>query len=118
MKKHSRFGIASCLIGVLNWGFIGLVVIDFRAGRNGFMDYLIGDGPVLGLFVIPFLLLVIPAIGIIGHVIGVLAAIVDLFQADCRRLFAVIGLIMNLIIPVSFLIGIIFLIAQSLLVAS
>ena len=113
MKKHSRFGIASCLIGVLNWGFVGLVVIDFRAGRNGFMDYLIGDGPVLGLFVIPFLLLIIPAIGIIGNVIGVLAAIIGLSKTDQKRSLAVLGLIMNLIIPAILFIGILFLFVRN-----
>ncbi len=111
-KKHSRFGIASCLIGVLNLGYVGLVALDDSYGSNGFLYHLTRLGPagLLGLIFILLFYLLIPAI---GNGLGFLVGTVELFNTQHKKLFAVLGVIVNAIIPVSFLVGLLLLIFRN-----
>jgi hypothetical protein len=111
IERHlSKFGIASCLIGVLNWSYAGFLVFDVRDGHKGFINYLLGDGPILGLIVFPVFFLIIP---MIGNVLGFLVGIVALFQTECKRTFSFLGLVMNAIIPSIFLIGFVWLVVRN-----
>jgi hypothetical protein len=109
-KQHSGFGIASSLIGVFNLCYAGILVFDVRDGHQGFIDYLLGDGPILGLIVFPVFFLIIP---VIGNVLGLLNGLVGLFQTEYKKPFAVLGVLMNLVIPVIFLIGFVWLVIQN-----
>jgi hypothetical protein len=90
-KKHSRFGIASCVIGVFNLVYVG----EWVFGWLGIFNRLVGDGPVLGLLVVPLIFLV----GGLGILTGILGGIGGLFESGRNRLFAVIGLVINLVPP-------------------
>lgn len=99
-RKHSRYGVASCLIGVLNLGYTGNLLFDWFNFVNDLVS--MGPGAIFGLFFIPLLFLIIPAI---GSGIGIIVGIVSLSQANHKRLFAVIGLIMNIAGPAILLIS-------------
>jgi hypothetical protein len=109
-RKHSRFGVVSFLIGVLNWSYAGILIFDVRDGHKGFIDYLAGDGPVLGLIVLPVFFLLIP---IIGNGLGLVIGGLGLFQTKHKKPFTVLGLVMNAIIPAIFLIGFVWLVVRN-----
>jgi hypothetical protein len=103
-RKHSGFGIASSLIGVFNLSYPVILVFDDSNGSNGFLYHLtrIGPGGLLGLVFILLFYLIIP---VIGNGLGLLVGLVGLFQNTYKKPFAILGLVMNAITSVMFLIG-------------
>jgi hypothetical protein len=109
MPKHSKLGIASCLIALGIWGCLALIfalILNFESfskflGDSFFKLLNIETG--LAVIVVVFLFGVIP-IG--GHLLGIIFGIAGSCAKNKQRVFAVIGLILNIlpffIIPILF----------------
>lgn len=98
-KKQSRYGIASCLIGVLNLSYAGFWVFVTLKDLHWYPEFLFGGpGGIFALVTIPILFLVVPAV---GNGIGLILGMIELFQPNCKRIFSVLGLIMNSLIPIT-----------------
>jgi len=108
--KHSKLGIASCLIAISIWLSLALIFV-LILNVNSFSKFLedafykllsIETG--LAVIVILFLFGVIP-IG--GHILGVIFGVVGSCAKNKQRVFAVIGLILNIlplvIVPLLFI---------------
>jgi hypothetical protein len=74
-------------------------------GGKLFLNRLLGDGPVLGLVVFPVLFLVIP---LFGNIIGLLFGLGELLLPNAQKHFAIIGILINIVIPIIILIGFLF----------
>lgn len=96
--RHTKLGIASCVIAVLVYlyflvaGYIGLYGLDAL-----FKDS--NELAALGIVIISFFIHL--AVCSVGFIIGLVFAIVGLTLKDRKRLFAVVGLVLNLIPLVS-----------------
>lgn len=100
IMKHSKHGIASCLIAIGIWFSLalifGLIIAQISVSKlvgNVFHEFLnIEIGLVIG-----------------GHILGIIFGIVGSCAKNKKRVFAVIGLILNIlpfvIIPLLFVFG-------------
>lgn len=93
--KNSRYGVASCLIGILNLVYSLNLLFDWFDIVNDLA------GPVFGLVFIPLLFLIIPAV---GNGIGLVVGMIGLYRTSQKRPFAVTGVAMNIVIPATLLI--------------
>lgn len=103
VKKHSKSGVASCLIALGVWFYFGVVILCvFYSERfwkildNIFSksDGTSGLGE-LGLAII-FLIFLLVVVPFIGHLIGLILGAIGTIQSTKNRLFGVIGLILNI----------------------
>lgn len=115
-KKHSKLGIASCVIALLTWFYLAVLVYlvyfndnftryisDNYLPRNSGMADFSGLGTALVLLLIFFV-----AIPVGGHLTGLVFGFLGAVQRTKKKTFAVAGLVMNLLI---FFSGIFFYIA-------
>jgi hypothetical protein len=88
-KPHSKLGVASFAIGVGTFsvavlGYAFLIIISTKAGSElnqyFFMYYIL------------FLFFVAP----VAHLVGEILGIIPLFIKNCRKLFPILGLLVNL----------------------
>lgn len=95
-KKHAPLGVASCVIGIFNLSYAVFLVYEFyfNDGKSFPKEWF---GQVSGLFFIPLLFLVIP---ILGNGIGLFLGLVSVFQRNHQRLFAVLGLAINVFVVI------------------
>jgi energy-converting hydrogenase Eha subunit G len=112
-KKHSKIGIASCLIAVAVWIYFGvLLYLFFRVesfarllGENfisesrGMNDF---SGLGTAIVLLALLFFFVPAI---GHLLGFFLGVTGFLRDDANRTFPVVGVILN-ILP--FVLGLIF----------
>lgn len=105
-KKHSKLGIASCLIALITWIYLTILIylVYFHEGftqyisdhylpRNSGMADFSGLGTALLLMVIFFFI-----IPIAGHLTGLIFGLIGVFQKTKKKTFAVVGLGMNILI--------------------
>lgn len=115
--KHTRFGILSCLTAAGVWlyfvvifvlvfyveGFTRLLSDAFLPDSRGISDFR-GMGTAVVLFAVLFFF-----IPVIGHLLGLLLGVIGLFQTSRNRIFAIAGIILNLlpavILVIFYLIG-------------
>lgn len=104
-KPHSKIGIFSCITAVAVWiylaaafylifyvdGFTKILTDIFVPESRGVSD-LRGMGIAVVLFAVIFF--IIPAV---GHIIGALAGTIGLFRSGTRRLFSIVGVILNVL---------------------
>lgn len=105
-KKHSKLGIASCVIAVLTWIYLA-VLIYLVYYNEGFMRYIdrnvlpsnsgMADFSGLGTALV-LLLIFFVVIPIAGHLTGLVFGFIGAVQGTKKKTFAVAGLIMNLLI--------------------
>ena len=92
-KKHSKFGIASTLLALGIWLYVGISAFIFikidESGNSQIFGSL--STLILSAFI---LFLVLP---IIGHILGIILGIVGCFSKTRIRVFGVIGLILNVL---------------------
>jgi len=110
--KHSKLGIASCLIAIGIWLSLALIFVlilnvnSFSKFLEDAFNKLLSIETGLAVIVILFLFGVVP---IRGHILGVIFGIIGSFAKNKQRVFAVIGLILNIlpfvIIPLLFVFG-------------
>lgn len=90
---YNATGIASCIIGILNSSYAGIMIYDsYHEGKIFLGRFPEGPGAIFVLIWIPLLFLIIPAI---GNGIGLILGLIGLFQTDGKRIFAILGLIIN-----------------------
>jgi len=97
---HSKPAIVSTILPLLVWAYLGLLIlIVTRRSFWRFVDWIFrSDSNSLGalgvvLILGIFLFIVIP---IAGHLAGAICGITGLFSKDKKRIFAVIGLFLNI----------------------
>ncbi len=104
-KKHSKLGIAGCLIALFVWlyfaivfvltfytdWFTGLLSDTFVPESRGISD-LRGLGVAVVVFTVIFFF-----IPVIGHLIGLIISFIGLFIPSNKRLFPAIGIFLNLL---------------------
>lgn len=112
LKKHSKPGIASCLIAFGIWIYFGLLLYLFF-NVEGFAKLLgekvipesrgMTDFSGLGtaIFLIILLFFIIPAV---GHLVGFFLGLIGCMRENTKKLFAVVGIILN---AVPFILGLI-----------
>lgn len=107
-RLHSRLGVASFILAV---GFPWLVTLMFivlnslskSKDSSSFYSFYSGAVVITWLVIAP-----------IGHIVGVVLGSVGLFQKQRKRLFAVLGVILNLlIVTAGFLLALLLLKAAS-----
>lgn len=109
-KPHSKLGILSCIIAVSVWiYFVGAFYLifyvdgvtqkltDLFVPESRGMTDLSGMGIAVVLFAVIFFF--IPAA---GHLIGTLAATIGVFRSGTRRLFPILGVVLN-VLPIAIL---------------
>ena len=93
----NNFGLGSLLIGIFFWFCIGIIFIDGFL-LNGFfwngIAYMLGEGDGSAWILLGIVVVVLP---VTTHFMGLLLGLLGLFAPD--RKFAVIGLIVNSILP-------------------
>lgn len=102
---QSKYGFFSILLGILSFGYIAFLRFDVVYNNGETLKSLFnlmpdggGRGETgTGLLLTP-LLLFLP---IIGFLAGIIFGLIGVFQNKDRKTFAIIGLIMNSLIPVS-----------------
>lgn len=100
-KRHSKLAIASTILPLAIWlylGLLGLIIIWRPFWR--FVDWLFGNsvGALGVIFILAAVLFaIIPAA---GHLAGMICGFIGLFSKNKKRIFAVIGLILN-ILPIA-----------------
>ncbi|MBN2180756.1 MAG: hypothetical protein JW715_02490 [Sedimentisphaerales bacterium] len=87
-KKHSRMGIASFIIALAQ-GFITLLVIIFAGILAATARQYDNEAAFafVGLFII---------LGMIAHLVGAVLGIAGAIQSSRKKVFAIIGLILNI----------------------
>lgn len=95
---HSKTAIASTILPIAVWSYLGLsgLILSWRPSLR-LVDRIFGDSiGALGVAVIlaVFLFGLIP---IAGHLAGAICGIIGLFSKDKKRIFAVIGLVLNIL---------------------
>lgn len=100
-KKHSGFGITSFVIaiGTVLADFIVILVAGIAGSQPGGMGE---DSPIavgVGLFI--FLMLFV-------NLIGIALGAVGLFQANAKKVFPILGILFNLVVPAGMVALIIF----------
>jgi hypothetical protein len=101
MQKHSRIGIASFVIGLVSMFIFCLaIVLAFGYGlsitaTNPSFQVEQSNPTVLGL---GLLLFSSPILSLVGAVLGFVAV----FQKDKKKLFSVLGIVLNLLIMLAF----------------
>ncbi|MBX7055453.1 MAG: hypothetical protein K1X36_10885 [Pyrinomonadaceae bacterium] len=104
-KKHSKLGIASTIVAVGVWVYFAVmfVLVFYVDGFSGYLTDLFvpesrgmtdlrGMGVGVVLFSTIFLLL-----PVVGHLIGTILGTAGLFVTSRKRLFSVIGIVLNLL---------------------
>jgi hypothetical protein len=90
--KHSKLGIASCVVGVSMFALMSVLV-----GASYFISHVTEDHQQIGVVWIvadtSALLLPIPV-----HFIGLVLAVVGLFLPNRKKLFPIIGTLLNLVL--------------------
>lgn len=110
--KHSKLDIASCLIAIGIWASPALIFV-LILNVNGFSKFmedafykLLNIETGLAVIVILFLFGVVP---VSGHLLGIVFGIAGGCAKNKQRVFAVIGLILNIlplvIVPLLFVFG-------------
>ncbi len=100
-KKHSGFGITSFVlaIGTVLADFIVILVAGIAGSQAGGMP---DDSPIaigVGLFI--FLMLFV-------NLIGIALGAVGLFQSNAKKVFPILGILFNLVVPAGMVALIIF----------
>lgn len=94
-KPHSKLGIASCVIGLITFLIILLVMAFWMSSFPcpGCSEELRGNlmlGSIAVLFLVP-----IPV-----HIVGLILGTVSLFSPNRKKLFPILGVVLNLIFGV------------------
>lgn len=104
-KRHSKLGIASCLVAFCVWiYFVTVFYLFFYV--DGFSKY-IGDAVTpeshgmtdlsgMGVAIVAMTLMFV-GIPIFGHAIGLLIGTIGVFRSSKKRLFSAVGILLNLL---------------------
>lgn len=96
-QNQSKHGIYSCVIALSTWTII-VVIASLVGAYADSGPYSFGKDVALGAVV---LFVVFPIVLFGGHLMGLIYGLIGVNQKTQKRTFAVIGLIMNALIPIS-----------------
>jgi len=95
---HSKFGVASTILPLAVWLYLGFSFLLFSWKPFGiFVDRILGDSSNGLLAVILLAVILFGVIPIAGHLAGAICGIIGLFSRDKKRVLAVVGLIMSIL---------------------
>jgi predicted cobalt transporter CbtA len=98
VEKHSKFAVAATILPLAVWVYLGLLtLLVISKPFVRFVNWIFRDDGLgalgVSLILAIFLFGVIP---IAGHLAGIVCGIIGLFSKNKMRIFAVIGLILNI----------------------
>ncbi|HQU84666.1 MAG TPA: hypothetical protein PKY59_16125 [Pyrinomonadaceae bacterium] len=114
-EQQSKFGVFSFFIGIFNLVYPVLLFTDLNGDGANILKPLVdlmpdkgGSGETgTGLILIFVFYLLVP---VCGHLIGIISGLLGSFQKENKRTMAVVGLILNLLLPILAVCGYIYLV--------